>query len=411
MSNWKTKWTSLLTGEGISIFTSSILQMAFVWYLSEKTGSAAVLSIAMLFAFVPQAFLSAFIGVYVDRWKRKVIMVLTDLLIALLALIIFIYSLNAELTTAIILIVLFLRGIGSSFHQTAFSAITPLIVPEESLAKAGGANQGIVSISTLLSPAVAAVLYNKFGLQGAILLDIAGAVFASVIVMFINIPELKGEKKQAEFVKELKEGYSILKGNKGLFYLVIAIAYFSMCFMPLNALFPLMSLQYFGGTTWHASIIETAFSAGMLGGSLIISIWGGFKNKVLSMTLGMIIVSTVIVFSGLLQPSMFILFIILCTILGFSAPLFNVPFYAIVQQKIAAEYLGRVFGIINLISNIGAPIGLLLSTLFADKIGVSRFFLLSGILLVLEAFFFVFSKTIHSVDADKKEAETGTNNL
>ncbi len=398
-NRWKLKWTSLLIGEGISIFTSSLLQMAFVWYLTEKTGSALVLSLTTLVAFLPQAVLGMFIGVYVDRWKRKLVMIFSDLAIAVIALFVFIFSLTSDIPTLLIMFVMFLRGIGGAFHQTSFSAITPLVVPPENLAKAGGANQGIVSISTLASPAAAALVYNSYGITGAIFMDIVGALIASLIVVFIKIPELKEEKKEVpSFIKEFREGYGILRSEKGLLWLAYAIGFFSLCFMPINALYPLMSLDYFGGTTFEASIAETAFSIGMLLGSALLSLWGGFKKKTLTMAIGILMVAISLCSVFFMTPSMFYFFAATCVVIGFSAPFFNVPFFALFQTKVQPEYLGRVFGIINFIGNIGTPIGLLFSAIFADRIGVNNFFVLSGILLLFEGVFFACSKTLHSLD-------------
>ena len=81
--NWKRPYFTILSGEAVSMVTSGILQMAIIFYLTEKTGSALVLSLATFFGFLPQAVLGPFIGVWVDRWSRKFVMIGADLFIAL----------------------------------------------------------------------------------------------------------------------------------------------------------------------------------------------------------------------------------------------------------------------------------------------------------------------------------------
>ena len=66
--HWKQKFLILWTGQAISIFTSSVIQMAIIWYLTEKTGSATILSLATLVGFLPQAIMGPFIGVLIDRY-------------------------------------------------------------------------------------------------------------------------------------------------------------------------------------------------------------------------------------------------------------------------------------------------------------------------------------------------------
>ena len=86
MYQWKKNFFIIWSGQAVSQLSSSILQFAIVWYLTEKTGSALVLSAAMLAGFLPQAVLGPFIGVYIDRYSRKKIMIVSDLLIALASL-------------------------------------------------------------------------------------------------------------------------------------------------------------------------------------------------------------------------------------------------------------------------------------------------------------------------------------
>ena len=83
LNNWRRKYFTILSGQAISMVTSGILQMALIFYLTEKTGSALVLSLATFFGFLPQAVLGPFIGVWVDRWSRKAVMIGADLFIAL----------------------------------------------------------------------------------------------------------------------------------------------------------------------------------------------------------------------------------------------------------------------------------------------------------------------------------------
>ena len=78
--HWQKNFLIMWTGQAISIFTSSVIQMAIVWYLTDVTGSAAILTLATLLGFLPQAVLGPFIGVLIDRYNRKKIMIVSDFL-------------------------------------------------------------------------------------------------------------------------------------------------------------------------------------------------------------------------------------------------------------------------------------------------------------------------------------------
>ena len=145
--------------------TSGVLQMALIFYLTEKTGSALVLSLATFFGFLPQAILGPFIGVWVDRWSRKAVMIGADLFISLAGVGLAIIALKIDPPIWTVLGILFLRSVGAAFHTPAMSAVTPLIVPEDMLVKCAGYSSSIQSISFLVSPAIAAVVYKSWSIS------------------------------------------------------------------------------------------------------------------------------------------------------------------------------------------------------------------------------------------------------
>ena len=99
-----------------------------------------VLSMASLVGFLPYAILGPAIGVLVDRHDRKKIMIGADLIIAAAGAVLAIVAFCMELPVWMIMIVLFIRSIGTAFHTPALNAVTPLLVPEEQLTKCAGSN-------------------------------------------------------------------------------------------------------------------------------------------------------------------------------------------------------------------------------------------------------------------------------
>src|SRR5690554_1836824 len=223
-NNWKLKFFTIWAGQAVSLITSAILQIAIIFYLTEKTGSAMVLSMASLVGFLPYAVFGPAIGVLVDRHDRKKIMIGADLIIATAGAALAIIALYMELPVWMVMVVLFIRSIGTAFHSPALNAVTPLLVPEDQLTKCAGYSQSLQSISYILSPAVAALLYSVWELNAIIAIDVLGAVIASLTVAFVNIPKLKIDRQslQSNLIKEMKEGIVVLKQNKGLFALLLS---------------------------------------------------------------------------------------------------------------------------------------------------------------------------------------------
>ena len=367
-NNWKRKFYAIWAGQAVSLITSAILQMAIIFYLTEKTGSAMVLSMASLVGFLPYAILGPAIGVLVDRHDRKKIMIGADLIIAAAGAVLAIVAFCMELPVWMIMIVLFIRSIGTAFHTPALNAVTPLLVPEEQLTKCAGYSQSLQSISYIVSPAVAALLYSVWDLNAIIAIDVLGAVIASITVAIVRIPKLGNQVQSLEpnFIREMKEGVVVLRQNKGLFALLLLGTLYTFVYMPINALFPLISMEHFNGTPVHISITEISFAFGMLAGGLLLGRLGGFEKHVLL----------------ILPPNGFVIFVVCCAIMGLSVPFYSGVQTALFQEKIKPEYLGRVFSLIGSIMSLAMPIGLILSGFFADKIGVNHWFLLSGILII-----------------------------
>ncbi|MBZ2174673.1 macrolide efflux MFS transporter Mef(A) [Schnuerera sp. xch1] len=383
-NNWKLKFFTIWAGQAISLITSAILQMAIIFYLTEKTGSAMVLSMASLVGFLPYAVFGPAIGVLVDRYDRKKIMIGADLIIAAAGSVLAIIALYMELPVWMLMVVLFIRSIGTAFHSPALNAVTPLLVPEDQLTKCAGYSQSLQSISYILSPAVAALLYSVWELNAIIAIDVLGAVIASLTVAFVNIPKLKVEEKsfKLSFIGEMREGFFILRDNKGLFALLLIGTLYMFVYMPINALYPLISMEYFNGTPMHISITEIAYASGMLVGGLLLGLLGSYKKRILLITVSIFMMGASLAISGLLPSSGFVIFVVCCAIMGLSVPFYSGVQTSLFQEKIKPEYLGRVFSLTGSIMSFAMPLGLILSGFFADRIGVNNWFLISGILII-----------------------------
>ena len=394
---WKKDYFTILIGQGFSLISSGILQMSIIFYLTAETGSAMVLSIATLIGFLPQALIGPFAGVFVDRHSRKKVMIGADLVIAAAGGVLAIVTLYMDLPIWVIMGVLFVRSMGTAFHSPALNAATPLLVPEDQLTKCAGYSQTIQAIGSIISPAAAAFLYTVWNLNHIVLLDIVGAAIACISVAIIAIPNPLPSSIEENVMQEMKAGYMVLKENKGLFALLWIGALYMFFYMPISALYPLMSMGYFGGTPTHASIAEIAFAIGMLVGGVILSVWGGFKNRTFTIGASVLMMGIGVAISGILPSNAFIAFAICCMVMGVSAPFYGVQ-NALFQEKIKPEYLGRVFSLLGSVMSFAMPLGLLCSGLFAEQIGVEKWFLISGIGIITISFLVFILPVVQSLD-------------
>ena len=382
--NWKKQFAILWCGQATSLFTSSVLQMAIIWYLTEKTGSAAVLSFATLVGFLPQAILGTFIGALIDRYDRKTIMLLADGSVALLGVLLALSGMWGEIPIWLIMVVLCLRSVGTAFHYPSLQALTPSIVPKKELTRYAGFAQSFESVSMILSPALAAVLFSLWPLEAIILIDVAGAAFAAFMLCFIRLPKVsrvKPEKRQ-RLLQETIEGLRIMRQVSGLRELLIVGAVYALIYFPIGTLYPLITMTYFSGSVAQSGLVEVLFASGSLLGSLILGLMATKINKIFAISASIGIYGAGLLITGLLPPGGFRIFAMLSLIMGLSVPFYTGIQTAIFQLKIREEYLGRIFSLSSSVSMVAMPLGLVLSGTFAEMMGIEKWFLFSGVFTV-----------------------------
>ena len=383
--HWKQKFAVLWVGQALSILTSMLSQYALIWYLTDLTGSSTVLSLATMAALLPQGILSLFTGAFADRFDRRTIMIAADGAIGAISLVLALMAWRAPLTPGPILLVAALRSVGGAFHAPCLQAVTPLIAPPEALTRCAGWSQGIQTVSMLISPALAAALYAAVPLHWIILMDTLGAVFAICGLLLARLPALKvGDAGQKlRLWQDTREGFAVLRSHRWLWQLCLICALFSVAFMPVSALFPLMSMQYFGREAAAAALVETAFSVGMLAGSVLLGLWGGGKDKILTMTAAVLAMGGALAVTGVLPPSGFWWFAGLSLLMGVTCPFFNSVFMALIPERVEAQYLGRVLGLSGAMMTLASPIGLGATALLAEHTGLTLWFLLAGVVTLL----------------------------
>ncbi len=387
-TSWKPAFFTIAAGQAVSLIGSAGVQFALIWWLTEKTASPMMLGLAGLAAYLPMAFLSPFAGVAADRYNRRTICITADLSMGLLALLYagVLHFLDAPVWS--VLVLLFLRGIGGTFHQPSIQSLIPQLVPADQLVRVNGWMQLMISGSFILGPVIGAALYAVVPLSVILLTDVVGAVLASAALVVAKIPPL--ERQQTEvvgFVRQFREGMAVYAADRRLFRLVIAESLCMFFFAPLSSFYPLMTSQYFGLSALHGSVVETTFAVGMLLSALLFGSVLKIRRKITTSYIGLLGIGLSSMLSGLLPPVFggWIGFAILCACLGAFGNVHSIPMTAYMQETIEPEKMGRAFSLLALMGSLTMPVGLLFSSPFAERLGVHVWFFVSGagILLIV----------------------------
>lgn len=387
---WKRTFAIIWTGQFMSLLSSSAVNFAIIIWLSLETGSAEVLAFAAIATFLPQALIGPFAGVYIDRWDRKTTMIAADGFIAVCTLAMSLLFYLGHFELIFIYVLLGLRSVGSAFHMPAMQASVPLLAPESELLRIAGINQVIQSVSNIAGPALGALAIGLMDIQQVLLLDVAGAIFAIASLLLIKIPnperEVQAQAGVQQVLRDIGSGIKAVTANKGLAYMFLFSILATFCIMPVAVLFPLLTLQHFGGGKFEMSVIEVVWGIGMLAGGGVLGIFKPSFNKVIIINSMHILLGATLTISGILPASGFILFVVLTTLGGLSASIYHATFMTIIQEKVNPAMLGRVFSMFFSIALLPSIIGLLSTGFIADYIGISLTFVILGSVIGLIGF-------------------------
>ncbi len=207
--NWKLNYGSLFAGQAVSLFGSSLVQFALVWYLTQKTGSGTVLATATLAATLPGIILGPVAGVLVDRWNRRLVMLLSDSLVAVATLgLAYLFWIGvADIWH--VYVIMFIRSAGQTFQNPALTASTSLMVPEAQLARVSGFNQMLQGGMNIVAPPVGALLLIALPLQSVLAIDFITALLGVAPLLFVFIPQPPAPQPGGDhsFVGERKAGF------------------------------------------------------------------------------------------------------------------------------------------------------------------------------------------------------------
>ncbi|MDF2952456.1 MAG: transporter [Anaerocolumna sp.] len=403
---WKKNIIIFLFSQTLSLFGSSLVQYAITWYITLETKSGTMMMVSIIAGFLPSFILSPFAGVWADRYCRKNLIAFSDSLIAISTLLLAILFLMGYRSIWLLFIVSAVRSVGTGIQSPAVSAFLPQLVPEEQLTKVNGINGSVQSFVMLLAPMVSGGLLSVASIESIFFIDVVTAALAvSILVFFLQVaPHEKAVLNQdISYFEDLKSGLHYINHHGYLKKMFLFCAIFFFLSAPVAFLTPLQVTRSFGDDVWRLTVIEVTFSSGMMVGGLLLASWGGFKNRIHTMTLSSILIG-VSTFSFGIIPN-FLLYSVVMGFLGLIMPLFNTPAIVLLQEKVEEEYMGRVFGVLNMIISVTMPVGMLFFGPMSDTVPIEQILIITGILIGIVGVFIVSSKDLIEAGKQKQVKE------
>lgn len=399
-NNWRRNIILFLSSQTISLFGSMLVQYAITWYITLNTQSGVMMTISIICGFLPTFFLSPFAGVWADRYNRKLLIILSDSMIAAATLIIAILFIMGHDAMWLLFVASAIRALGGGIQTPAVNAFIPQLVPEEKLTKVNAVNSSIQSITMLIAPMISGALLTKASIEAIFFIDVITAAIAVItLFLFLKVPAHSKalEKQTVSYFSDLGEGIKYIRNHTYVKAFMVFCAIFFFLAAPASFLTPLQVSRNYGEDVWRLTAIEIAFSVGMMLGGIIMASWGGFKNKIYTMTLTAFVIGACTISLGLVTS--FGIYLFVMAVIGIVIPMFNTPATVLLQQKVEPNFLGRVFGVLGMISSSMMPLGMLVFGPLSDIIRIEYLLIGTGIVTFIEGFFLIANKAL--VEAGK----------
>ncbi|WP_055427350.1 MFS transporter [Bifidobacterium aesculapii] len=420
---WTRRVALLLAGQAFSLLGSSIVQYALWWWIVLESRTGASMLFATLFGVVPQAIVSMFGGPMADRYNRKILIMLPDLIIAGVTVFLSVSFALGWANLAVIFAVLFIRSAGGGIQMPAVQSFIPDVTPAGRLLRVNSIYGVINSANMIVAPALAAVLINMVPLWSILLVDVATAIIGVGFVALIRVPAKRstdavtaaeGPTQAATDVAgeplpdvslplavlkrtlaDIKDGFAYAMGHPYLKGVILGDAF--TCFMsvaPMNLTLLLMTREYEGIdlnlgfvnlTTASDKLAanELGLSVGMLLGGALMSAFGSkllrrAHAQMLMVSFGIAMVGVTVI--GLGTATNLLAYLIIDLLNGVASALCVGPMRTIMQSESDESMTGRVFGLDTTLSTFGMPLGMLVFAPLADVIPIAWVFIAGGLL-------------------------------
>lgn len=365
----------------VTLFGSAASRFALSIWVYQTTGYVQDFALVLVVSFVPGIILSPFAGVLIDRKEPRVLILAGSVLGGIAITVILAAVLTGSLTITLILIVTALLSCASALQTPALDAIVPFIVPREKVARANGIFSICTSASDISGPILAGIFLSMGNLTFITTFDLFTYLVAILVTLAIwQQLATKGSLLSAEhpapttgqgtWRQDLKEGTHYLVSRKPLFLLVMLFTLLNFALGVNEVIGQLFVLSL--GTTAQLGILNAVFGAGMVLGSLVMSLKTQEGTKTKTMLLANLGIGCMIALCAFAHNLWLVGIAWLAT--GLFIPVVNTIAITILQLNTDPAYLGRVLSLERMLSWISLPIAEIVAGVFTDLLIKSGIF-------------------------------------
>lgn len=382
-AKWRGRAVLFLVSQCITLFGSTLVQMAIVWYVTLETASGAWMAAFSVCSYLPQFLISFAGGVWADRYSRKRLIIGADAAIAVVTLGMMLLMPRISDETAVfgaLLGMSVLRSFGAGIQTPAVNAVIPQLVPEGQRMRYNGINATMQSVVQFAAPAVAGALLSTHPLRATLLVDALTAALGIGLLAAVRLPARQpaGEERSSVFA-DMRMGVRYAFSDGMIGGLLVVYGLFIFLCVPAGFLAQLLVRRVYGDTYWYLTAVELVGFSGMMLGGVLMSVWGGFQSRVRTLWTGLLAFGVLAAGMGLSRN--FGLYLALMAPCGVALTTVQTAITTLIQEKTEASMQGRVFGLMGSMYSGFLPIGMAVFGPMADAVPLEWIMVFSGVAL------------------------------
>ncbi len=375
------------SGQGISLIGTWTQQVALSWLIYRLTGSALLLGVVAFATQIPTSFVAPFAGVIADRLDRKKLLLGTQVLSMVQALVLAALVLTGTILTWHIVALSLFIGIINSFDMPARQAfVIQMVEKKEDLGNAIALNSAMFNGARFIGPTVAGVLVSAFGEGICFLLNGISYVAVLIALAAIRVAPRKENSRKAPILQEMREGGSYAFHNLPILSILLLLATFSLAASPYMVLMPIVAKDILHGDAHTFGFLMSSTGVGAVTATIYLASQKNASGllKLIPLASGVCAASiAAFAFSWDIRLSMAFLFTA-----GFGMMVQIASSNTIIQTIVDEDKRGRVMGLYAVFFLGTMPLGNLIAGALAAKIGVQRTLLLGAVVCIMGASLF-----------------------
>lgn len=374
------------SGQLVSLLGNWMTQIATSWLVYRLTGSPLLLGAVGFAGQIPAFLLSPIAGVWVDRWPRQQLLIITQVLAMVQTLALAILALSGHIAMWHIIVLMVFKGFINAFDMPARQTfVVELVEDKADLSNAIALNSSMFNLARLLGPSIGGLLIALVGEGLCFLIDGLSYIGVIISLMKIKVPALV-EKKQVSPVQQLVDGCRYAFGFPPIRAIILLIGSVSLMGMPYAVLMPIIADKVLGGGPGTLGVLMAFSGVGALTSALILAARKSVRGLTRLIPLSTAAFGfTLLVFS---YSSWLWLSLVAITIMGYAMIQQNAACNTILQTIVEPDKRGRVMSLYTMSFMGMMPLGSLWAGALAERIGAQKTLYISGLASIAIAFWF-----------------------